>query len=57
VGLVRREWTVSLFVDNLTNTRAKLSDTPSFSLNLPSYNRVATNQPLTGGVNIAFQFK
>ncbi len=55
-GVESDDWGIFLFANNLTNTRAMLSDTPSLSINLPTYNRVATNQPLTIGVDINHKF-
>jgi len=55
-GVENDHWGIFLFVNNLTNTRALLSDTPSRSVNLPTYNRVATNQPLTIGLDISHKF-
>jgi len=55
-GVENDKWGIFLFVNNLTNTRAMLSDTPSLSINLPTYNRVATNQPLTIGLDINHKF-
>jgi outer membrane receptor protein involved in Fe transport len=50
-------WTAALFANNVTNKRAYLTDTTSLSLNLPIYNRVATNQPLTVGVDLSYRFR
>jgi outer membrane receptor protein involved in Fe transport len=55
-GVEDDRWGVFLFVNNLTNTRAMLSDIPSLSINLPTYNRVATNQPLTIGIDLSHKF-
>jgi outer membrane receptor protein involved in Fe transport len=46
-----------LFVDNLTNKHAELStNTTSFSWIVPSVTRVATNQPLTVGIDVSYGF-
>ena len=56
-GIVGPRWSAFLFVDNLTNKHAELSiNTTSFSWVTPSLTRVATNLPLTGGINIAYKF-
>ena len=44
-----------LFVDNLTNKMALLSDTGALSANVSIFNRVATNQPRTIGVDLNYQ--
>jgi hypothetical protein len=36
--------------------RAALSDTNSLGANLPTFNRVATNQPRTIGVTVGYKF-
>jgi outer membrane receptor protein involved in Fe transport len=50
------KWTAALFVNNLLNTRAYLSDSTSLSLNLPTFNRVSTNQPLTAGMSLSYHY-
>ncbi len=46
-----------VFVDNLTNKHAELStNTTSFSWIVPSVTRVATNQPLTLGIDVSYGF-
>jgi outer membrane receptor protein involved in Fe transport len=50
-------WTAALFANNVTDKKAYLTDTTSLSLNLPLYNRVATNQPLTIGIDLSYRFK
>jgi len=46
-----------LFIDNLTNKHAELStNTTSLSWIVPSVTRVATNQPLTFGVDVTYGF-
>jgi outer membrane receptor protein involved in Fe transport len=49
-------WEAALFVNNLTNTHAQLENL--FQLNEASsaFNRVVTNQPLTGGVDLTYHF-
>jgi outer membrane receptor protein involved in Fe transport len=55
VGLVQSGWSAFLFVDNLTNKQAFLSNTTNYALNIPSLNRVATNQPRT--IGLSFEIK
>ena len=56
-GLIGPRWSGFLFIDNLTNKHAELSiNTTSFSWIIPSLTRVATNLPLTAGINIAYKF-
>ena len=55
-GLVGARWSGFLYVNNLTNKRAFLDDVPDYLLNVPSLNRVATNQPLTVGITVDFKY-
>jgi outer membrane receptor protein involved in Fe transport len=56
VGLVSNRWSGFLYANNLTNKRAFLDNVPDYLLNVPSLNRVATNQPLTLGVSLEFKY-
>ena len=47
-------WTLSFFVNNLTNKRAYLENAAELGLPNASYNRVVTNQPRTIGVDLSF---
>jgi iron complex outermembrane receptor protein len=49
-------WSAFLFVDNLTNKMALLSDTGALSANISILNRVATNQPRTIGADLNVKF-
>ncbi|MDB6084195.1 MAG: TonB-dependent receptor [Gammaproteobacteria bacterium] len=51
VGVLSDGWSAFLFVDNLTNKQAALDNVPNYFLNIPSLNRVATNQPRTIGLS------
>jgi outer membrane receptor protein involved in Fe transport len=56
-GLEGNHWSGYFFIDNLTNKRAALDvNTTSFAWVIPSLTRVATNQPLTLGVNLAYKY-
>jgi outer membrane receptor protein involved in Fe transport len=46
----------ALFVKNLTNEVANLSDTTAVSLRAPGISRVAVNQPRTIGVEVRYRF-
>jgi iron complex outermembrane recepter protein len=56
-GVKTHAWSTTLFVENLTNTTARLSDTQALSVNLPTYNRVSTNQPRTAGIDLSYRFR
>jgi len=56
IGVEADRWSAMLFVDNLTNKAALLSDTGALSANVSIFNRVATNQPRTFGVDLNYRF-
>ena len=56
VGLVGNRWSGFLYADNLTNRRAFLNNAPDYLANVPSFTRVATNQPLTIGIVVNFKY-
>ena len=56
LGIDTMRWSAFLFVDNLTNKMALLSDTGALSANISILNRVATNQPRTIGADLNFKF-
>jgi iron complex outermembrane receptor protein len=56
IGIEKKAWTAALFANNLTNKHAQLSDTNSLGANLPQFNRVATNQPRTIGIDLSFHY-
>jgi iron complex outermembrane recepter protein len=51
--LLAEKWSVGLFLDNFTDRRAALSDVVPLSSSLQSYNRIATNQPRTLGIEFS----
>jgi iron complex outermembrane recepter protein len=55
-GVEADRWSVLVFVDNLTDKRALLSDTGALSANISILNRVATNQPRTIGADLNYKF-
>ena len=56
VGVEADHWSAMLFVDNLANRRALLSNTGALSANVSIFNRVATVQPRTYGVDLNYRF-
>jgi outer membrane receptor protein involved in Fe transport len=56
IGLSSNDaWTASLFANNLTNKHAYLEDVAQLGLPNAAYNRVATNQPRTIGVDLTYR--
>ncbi|MDB5363946.1 MAG: TonB-dependent receptor [Rhodospirillales bacterium] len=49
-------WSASFFVNNLFNTQAQLENLLQETLPSAAYNRVLTNQPLTGGLDVSYRF-
>jgi len=56
LGVEDQSWSAALFVDNLTNKKALLSDTGALSANISIFNRIATNPPRTAGVDATYKF-
>lgn len=56
IGLNWSRAQVALFVRNAANTRAILGNTNALSFNDATFNRVATNQPRTIGVDVNYFF-
>jgi outer membrane receptor protein involved in Fe transport len=56
IGLAADHWSVFLFVNNLTDKQAELSAAHNYALNIPSLDRIATNQPRTTGVSIDYKY-
>ena len=56
-SLAAEKWTATLFANNLLNRRTSITDTPSISVNPPTFNRISTNQPLTIGVDLNYFFQ
>jgi iron complex outermembrane recepter protein len=55
--LAGEHWSGALFVDNLANERARINDVNALSANLPTYNRISTNQPRTIGLEAHYNLK
>lgn len=56
-GIQSRDgWSTSLFVNNIFNTKAQLENLLQETLPSAAYNRILTNQPLTGGIDISYRF-
>jgi outer membrane receptor protein involved in Fe transport len=52
----RDTWSATLFVNNLTNKHAQLESMFTENEPQPSFTRIETNQPLTGGVDLTYRF-
>lgn len=55
-GVEGRHWSAVLFVNNVADKRALLSDITQDAVNLPDYNRVAVSQPRTSGIDLNYRF-
>jgi iron complex outermembrane receptor protein len=55
VGLGSDAWTASLFANNLTDKHAYLENVAELGLPNAAYNRVATNQPRTIGIDLTYR--
>jgi outer membrane receptor protein involved in Fe transport len=55
-GVEGDRWRAVVFAKNVLNQRALLSDTPQLSVYVPTFNRIAVNQPLTIGIDLSYHF-
>jgi len=56
MGVESDRWSVALFVNNVADKRALLNDITQDATNLPTFNRVALNQPRTAGIDFNYRF-
>ena len=56
LGLKTHTWSAVLFVDNVFNRQFPMEYLNLIALTAPPYSRIATNQPLTAGVDLSYQF-
>ena len=50
------KWSATAFVNNLTNKHAQLESMFTENEPQPSFTRIETNQPLTGGIDLTYRF-
>ncbi len=55
-GLDGGRWNAVLFVNNVADKRALISDITQAAENIPTFNRVAVSQPRTAGIDLNFRF-
>ena len=55
-GIEGDHWSAVLFVNNVTNKLALLTNSPAININIGSFNRVAVEQPLTFGIDFNYHF-
>ena len=55
-GVIRDDWEITLFVDNLTNEHANLADSRSIAAETPGRQRLVTNRPRTIGIDVRTRF-
>jgi iron complex outermembrane recepter protein len=56
-GVEGNHWGAMLFVNNVTNKMALLSNSPAINVNVQTYNRTAVSQPLTVGIDLTYHMK
>jgi outer membrane receptor protein involved in Fe transport len=56
IGLEADKWSVYTFANNVFNRHYALEDLNLLTFTGPDYNRVATNQPLTAGLELEVKF-
>jgi iron complex outermembrane receptor protein len=55
-GVEAKRWSAVLFMNNVADKRALLSNITEDAVNLPYYNRVAVSQPRTAGIDLTYRF-
>ncbi|MBL4801408.1 MAG: TonB-dependent receptor [Emcibacter sp.] len=55
-GVIRDDWEITLFVDNVTNEHANLADSRSIAAETPGRQRLVTNRPRTIGIDVRTRF-
>jgi outer membrane receptor protein involved in Fe transport len=55
-GVRTANWSVALFVDNATNNQVLLDPQPQINLAIPQFTRYIVNQPVTYGLDVAYNF-
>jgi iron complex outermembrane recepter protein len=55
-GIVNDTWDLTLFVSNVTNTRANLADSRSIAAETPGRPRIVVNRPRTVGIEARMRF-
>jgi iron complex outermembrane recepter protein len=54
-GVEGSHWTAVLFINNVANKMALLSNSPAINVNVPTFNRTAVSQPLTFGLDVSYK--
>jgi iron complex outermembrane recepter protein len=55
-GFQGERWSAVLFMNNVADKRALLNNITQAAVNLPTFNRVAVNQPRTTGIDLNYRF-
>lgn len=55
-GIEADHWKAELFLDNVANRVALLSNSPAINVAIPTFNRTAMEQPLTFGIDLSYHF-
>jgi len=55
-GIETTKWSAVLFINNVTNKRAFLSNITQDAENLPDFQRIAVSQPLTAGIDFNIKY-
>jgi len=55
MGVEGDRWSALLYVNNVANKMALISNSPAINVNVPTFNRTAVAQPLTFGVDVNYK--
>jgi len=56
-GVEGSHWAAMMFVNNVTNKMALLTNSPAINVNVATYNRTAVSQPMTVGIDLTYHMK
>ena len=56
-GVEGNHWAAMMFVNNVTNKMALLTNSPAINVNVATYNRTAVSQPMTVGIDLTYHMK
>jgi iron complex outermembrane receptor protein len=56
-GVEGSHWGAMMFVNNVTNKMALLTNSPAINVNVATYNRTAVSQPMTVGIDLTYHMK
>jgi hypothetical protein len=56
IGVEKKKWSAYGFVNNVLNRHYPIEYLNLLAITGPDYSRIATNQPLTAGIDVEFKY-